>query len=354
MAGRRYYSDTDRTRRAGGALLVVVGLSILALLLRLAMDGVSTALVLLAVVPLLLIGIGARFLSHVVAAFDIDLDQRRYSLVRNGKPAGGGALDELGPLRVVREQTTVESSGSDGASSRTHVRFKVKPAGFGFFSFDSLKSPRRARRRMEELARRWRLSCRSLDGPVRPFDHLDAPLHERLRNDAAARTPAELDPEWRISITPIFRGHAVTSRHRSFEPLWDNAVYAFLPVAVLFTTGGNPVSAAREMVHDPFGRVLLGLAGVVAGVMAWKLSFALLDTFRPGTIAIDDHGVAYRWSRMKFDRIEEVTTGQRIEIAGDRKVLALPVSFCPHEAKTRVAHELQRLILEAATRRGLV
>jgi hypothetical protein len=352
VPSKRYYSDTDRTRRAGGALLVVVGLLILALLLRLALGGVSTALAVLVIVPLLLIGIGARFLRHVVAAFDVDLGQRRYSLIRDGKPAGGGALDELGPLRVTREETTVVASNPE-AMDRTYVRYKVKPAGFGFFSFHSLKSPRRARRKMEALARKWRLSCRSLDGPVRAYEHLDAPLHVRLRDDREARTPVTLDPDWRVTVGEIFRGHAMVSRHRSFAPLLNSAVYALFPALLLFFAGGGLLSEIRRMLHDTPGQVLVALGTAVAGVVAWKILHGLLDTFRPGTITIDDRGVAYRWSRLKFDRIEEVTVGQRIEIVGDRRVLAIAESFCPHEARKTIAHELQRLIVETATKRGL-
>ena len=53
-----------------------------------------------------------------------------------------------------------------------------------------------------------------------------------------------------------------------------------------------------------------------------------------------------------FDRIEEINAGSRIEIVGDRSVVAIPSSFCPRDAVPPVAHELQRLILEVATRRG--
>ena len=352
MAAKRHYSHTDRTRRAGGALLVIVGGLLLALLVRLALDGISAALILLAVPPLLLIGIGIRFLRHVVAAIDVDLEHRRYSLIRDGKPAGGGGLDELGPLRVSREETTVRSSDPETAD-RTYVRYTVKPAGFGFLALYSMKSPGRARRKMERLARRWRVSCRSLDGPVRAYEDLDAPLHVRLRDDAEARTPATLKPEWRVGIGERFRGHAIVSHHRSLAPLADSAIFALFPVALIAGTRGDIVSGIPGLFGDPLGRVLLALGAAVAAVVAWRVARGFLDTFRPGTIEIDDRGVRYRWSRMTFNRIEEVTAGRRIEIVGDRRVLAIPASFCPPAAVKPVAHELQRLILEASAKQTL-
>jgi hypothetical protein len=51
---------------------------------------------------------------------------------------------------------------------------------------------------------------------------------------------------------------------------------------------------------------------------------------------------------MAFDQVEEVTASLPIEVVGDRRILSLAVSFCPPEATEAVAHELQRLILEAA------
>lgn len=352
MTTKRYYSDTDRTRRTAGIVLVVAGGLFLGLLSRVALGGVSTALVLFTTLPLLMIGIGIRFLRHVVAGIDVDLDQRRYSLIRDGKPAGSGALDELGPLRVSRKETTIKSSHPEKMDS-TSVSYEVKPAGYGFLTLYSLKSPGRARQKMEALARKWRLSCRSLDGPVRAYEHLDAPLHVRLRDDREARTPVLLNPEWRVAVAEIFRGHAIVSHHRSFAPLAGSAVFVIGPILLIAGTGGNLASGVRQMVGDLLGQVLLALGGVVAGVLAWKIVQGVLDTFRPGTIEINDRGVSYRWSRLKFDQIEEVTAAHRIEIVGDRRVLAIPAAFCPPAAVKPIAHELQRLILETATKRGV-
>ena len=351
MPLKRHYSHDDRTRRAAGVVLAVVGGLLLALLARLALDAISAALALLIVPPLLLIGIGVRLFRRVAAAIDVDLEQRRYFLVRDGKPAGGGALDELGPIRVSRDETTIRSSDPETAD-RTVVRYNVKPAGFGFISLYSAKSPRQARRKMEALARGWRLSCRSLDGPIRSYEHLDAPLHVRMRGDAGARTPAVLDPRWRVTVAPVFRGHTIVSHHRSFDPLLAGGAYAVIPVLLFVYTGGNPLALIHEMLADTLGQVLLALGGVLAGVVLWKVAQALLDTFRPGAIQVDDRGVAYRWSRLEFAQIEEVTAGRRIEVHGDRRVLAIPASFCPSSAVKPVAHELQRLILEAAARQG--
>ena len=188
---------------------------------------------------------------------------------------------------------------------------------------------------------------------MRAYEHIDAPLHVRLREDAEARTTLTLDPGWHVTLLPIFRGHALVSRHRSYDPLVSSAAYVVMPILVIAYTRGNVFSLFREMLADPLGQVLAALGAVVAGVFAWKVAEGVLNTYRPGTIEIDDNGVRYRWSRMRFDRIEEITTGGRIEIVGDRRTVAIAESFCPRAAMKPVAHELQRLILEAAAKRGV-
>jgi hypothetical protein len=184
---------------------------------------------------------------------------------------------------------------------------------------------------------------------VRAFEHLDAPLHVRLRGDAEALKPVPLKPEWNVGIGPIFRGQSIVSRHRSYAPLVSVSAFVALPILYLASGDiGGTIRTAEDMSGDPLGRVLLGLAGVVVLFMAGAVVRGALNTFHPGAIEVNDRGVSYRWRRMRFDQIEEITTGEQVEIVGDRRVMALPASFCPRAAVNAVAHELQRLILETA------
>jgi hypothetical protein len=330
--------------------MVFCALALLALAVTVgAAGGVSLGALVLGGVEIVFLLVGLYFLTHVVAAVDVDLEKRTYALVRGGRPAGGGALDELGPLRVERVERVYRS---DDDADRRRTAYVVKPAGYGFLELYSCGSPTAARREMETLARRWKVSCRSMDGPVRAPEHLDAPLHQRLRDDAEARVPATLKPEWRVGIGPIFRGHAIVSHHRSLAPLFD--VFIFVGIAACFLLANElDEETVRRMAGDTFGRVLLGLGAAVLLALAWRFARALLDVFRPGAIEVNDRGVSYRWSRMRFSQIEEITTGHGIEIVGDRRVMVIPPSFCPAAAVKPVAHELQRLILETAPRAGI-
>jgi hypothetical protein len=103
-----------------------------------------------------------------------------------------------------------------------------------------------------------------------------------------------------------------------------------------------------EMLGDEFGKVLLGLGGVVLVVMAFQIALALRDAFFPAALLVTPDGVSYRGRRLAFDDIEEVLGGVPIEILGDRRKLRLSASFCPPEASAAVVAEIQRLIVAVA------
>ena len=184
---------------------------------------------------------------------------------------------------------------------------------------------------------------------MRAADALDEPLHERLRDDREAVVAAPLRPEWGLRIEPIFRGHAIVSTHRSWAPLSQSALIAIVPLVVL---GGAARTGLTSIVQEASGdlldRVFLGLMAVVGVALLWTLGQGARDTLFPGAVRVTERGVSYRGRRMTFGEIEEVTAEVPIEIVGDRRILTLPVSFCPRAAVASVAHELQRLILEVA------
>ena len=93
---------------------------------------------------------------------------------------------------------------------------------------------------------------------------------------------------------------------------------------------------------------LVWIALVGALFVIHRVWIGVRDTFFPGTVRITDAGVSYRGRSMRFGQIEEVTATMPIEIVGDRRILTLAETFCPLPATEAVAHELQRLILDAA------
>ena len=345
MAVQRFLGDVDRTRRGAGWIFMAVAAGLAAWIASIEIRAGNvngTGLVFY-----VLLG-GLAYLGWRLVQpkdfFEIDVVERTYSVMRHGTKSGAGKLDALGPLEV-KERVRVIGTGNN---QKTRIEYIVTAAVHSKVDLYSMTTAGKARRKMEALARAWRLPCRSFGGAVRGPDELDVPLHERLRDDPNARRPAELRPEWSVRIEPLSLGYAMHSTVRSWAPLRASAfilVVALFVFSRVFRTG---VMASLPESGDLMGQVLLGLMGVVVLVFLWMVFTGVRDTFFPGTVRVTDRGVSYRWSRMPFRQIEEVTTTFPIELIGDRRSLRLGDTFCSRVAAKAVAHEIQRLIIEVA------
>jgi hypothetical protein len=270
----------------------------------------------------------------------VDVAERRYTLTRQGRPAGSGGLDDLGPL-VVRARKRYDHR------RREYLRYAVSTDAHDDLDIHEFRTSGRARVRMEELARAWGLPCRSLHGRVRTPDELDLPLNERLRDDRSAKKRARLDPATRVFVETVPRGYALRSLHRTFEPLIASAMFLALAAFMLF----EPARRLPAILEgEPVDRFEMGFALAVAAFFVGASWPGVRDAFFPGTVWITDRGVRYRRGRLRLAEVEEVTRGYPIEVCGDRRVLRLAETFCRRRDVKAVSHELQRLILEVAER----
>jgi len=350
MAVQRFLPDVERTRRAAGWIFLAIG-SIVVLLVcwgAIVFARVTVTTVVFVVVPAAFAALGARFAFKRDVVIDVDVEQRRYSVIRSGQSPASGPLDDLGPIEV-SQRTRVSGTGNN---RRTVVEYVVSAAVHSKIDLYVLTTPAAARRKAEALARLWHLPCRSLGGAVRAAKDLDVPLHERLRGNREALTATTLRPEWGVKIEPVFRGQSLVSTHRSWAPLAQGAFVALAPIVVIWWTSsaGSLLSHFREASGDVMDKFFLGLLAAVALALLANLARGARDTFLPGTVQANENGVSYRGRTMRYRDIEEVIAGVPIEIVGDRRTMSLAVTFCPPGAIDAVAHELQRLILEVAPR----
>jgi hypothetical protein len=343
---QRFLPDVDRTRwRAGWLFLIVGGLGAAALVGRAAMTGRAsvTSFVLLALAAGL-VAWGRRLALKPDVVLELDLGTRSYALLREGRRAAAGSLEELGPLEAsVRTRAT-----GTGRSSRTVTEYVVKSRAHKLDLYVMGKQEP-ARRKMEGLARAWRLPCRSMGGAVRAAEDLDKPLHERLRGSAPAE-PALLRPEWSLRIDDLKPGYALVSSNRSWASVQHGwAIFVGLVGAMgLGSVMAMPATmrdTVGEMKGDALGRVLLALGAAVVVVVLVEIVKAFRDVLHPGAVLVTPDGVSYRGKRLRFAEIEEVTSGLSIQIMGDRRKLRLSPSFCPPEAQAMVIRELQRMIV---------
>lgn len=344
---QRFLPDVDRTRwRAGWLFLIVGGLGAAALVARGAATGrITVASFVLLALAGGLVAWGRRLALKPDVVLEVDLGTRAYALIREGRRAAQGPLEELAPL-VASVRTRVTGTGR---SSRTVTEYVVKPTAHSKLDFYVTRTPEAARRKMERLARAWRLPCRSMGGAVRAAEDLDKPLHERLRGSASTE-PVPLRPEWKLRIDELKPGYALVSSNRSWASVQQGwSIFVGLVGAVglgsVVALPSNARDTVREMKGDALGQVLLALGAVVAVVIVVEIAKAFRDVLHPGAVRVTPEGVSYRGKRLRFGEIEEVTSGIRIQILGDRRKLRLSPSFCPPEAQAAVIGELQRMIV---------
>ena len=344
---QRFLPDVDRTRwRAGWLFLIVGGLGAGALLWAAASAGrVTIAMLVLLALAAGLAAWGRRLALKPDVVLEVDLGTRAYALLREGRRAAAGPLDELAPL-VASVRTRVTGTGR---SSRTVTEYVVKPTAHSKVDLYVTRTPEAARRKMEALARAWRLSCRSMGGGVRAAEDLDKALHERLRG-STAKEPVALRPEWNLRIDELKPGYALVSSNRSWASVQQGwAIFVALVGAVglgsVVALPSNARDTVREMKGDVLGQVFLALGAVVAVVIVVEIAKAFRDVLHPGAVRVTPEGVSYRGKRLRFRDVEEVTSGYRIQILGDRRKLRLSPSFCPPEAQAAVVAELQRMIV---------
>jgi hypothetical protein len=167
-----------------------------------------------------------------------------------------------------------------------------------------------------------------------------------MRSDSAAHVPATLQPSWGLAIEPLSLGHAIRSRRRSWGPLIGSVAGLGLVWVVSRSATSSGIVGSLSDPEDLMGHVFAGLFAVLVLVFLGMFVQGIRDAFFPGAVLVTDRGVSYRFSRMSFREIEEITSDGPVEIVGDRRSIRLGTTFCPNEANGAVAHEIQRLILE--------
>ena len=151
MAVQRFFPDVQRTRRAAGLLFIALGVLPVAWFSwsAIARGRFNVTTLVFIALPAALAAWGLRLALRHEVVVEVDLDQRTYLVIRDGKPGGSGPLDDLGPL-AVSERTRL-SGASD--SRRTVVEYVVNPAVHSKIDLHVLDTPGKARRKMEDLAR---------------------------------------------------------------------------------------------------------------------------------------------------------------------------------------------------------
>src|SRR5713226_2675028 len=144
MAVQRFRSEVDRTRRVLGAIFIALALVLIQWLVRVEIAAgrvTVTALVFFALFGALFY-LGLRLLRPK-DLFEIDVERRTYSVIRDGKPSGSGPLDDLGPLEVEKR---VYRPGYDRKDQRPSIQYVVRAAVQSQIELCTVRGAGKARR----------------------------------------------------------------------------------------------------------------------------------------------------------------------------------------------------------------
>ncbi|MEO8361819.1 MAG: hypothetical protein ABI672_17420 [Vicinamibacteria bacterium] len=341
MSVQRFLPHAARLPSALSVSLVVIvapGLAYLAYVLNALDAGVAATALLLA------LSAGAVFLA--VRPFvwpslfmEVDLARRTLRMVDDGVRSDSNPLESMAPLTVAERVTWEQVTWENDRSSR--IQYVVFGAGHSYLDLFVSDSADAARAWMENLGREWRLSTRFLKDDVRPAYTVDRRLHERFRNDLAARTAVTLSPEWGVKVELSPQGYALIPTRRS----WATLVPAGSLLALVMLVREEMPSAFQPETTD--GDVWMrAILGGVFVVFLGLLVRGLWRFFHPVILRITPHGVVYGSARLSFSSIDEVSRTHPIEIIGDTRTIKLAPGFCAREGTDGVAHELRRLIIE--------
>jgi len=348
MAVERFLPDEERTRRAAGWVFILVALAFLGGLGWLvgAAPRLSIASIVWFGLPSALLALGLWFAFRRRVVIAIDPDARTYAVIRNGARIGSGSLDSLGPLTVT-ERTRVAVPGT---GRHTMVEYVVNPAVHSNIDLYVMGTPAEARQKVEKLAGAWRVSCQSWGGVIRRPEDLDAPLVRRLRGDSAAHATQTLHPEWGLRVEPLSSGYVIVPTSRSWVPLAGGLALTAAALVLIVGRGGQGglPEFVQDLENDLLTQVLAGLGGLVLLAVLWKLGRVAREALAPASLRITEAGVSYRHSTIALGDVREVTATLPIEVFGRRRTLRLAGTFCPKEAVSVLAHEIQRMILEVA------
>jgi hypothetical protein len=279
-----------------------------------------------------------RGLRRPPIVLEVDLDRRTITVVQLASRGNPESLDSWEPLMVSQVEQPVRESDS------TTTAYVVTSSAHPEIALFVASSPEAARRKMEGVARQWKIASRALGGAVRTPSELGVPLHLRLHDDASARATLGPLSQWGVGLQSSSDGHALTPLAGSVSILGQLVLLVIFVAIVGYENAGQFRTELSQ--GDPEATFLAVLGA------AFFLIFLVLGiraTFFPPVLRITPHGVSYGFKKMDFSEIEEVTATSPLQIVGGRKHITLSGAFCTSDGRQSVAHEIQRLIIETAT-----
>ena len=304
-------------------------------------------LILPAAVPILLV-FGAGLFVRLRPRHFVEVDPLRgmVTVFRNGEVQRRVPLSGIGPLRHSREERVVKR-GKEDVTVTLHV---ARSSSLRELCLHASEDEAATRRVLESRAKAWNLPYLTATRETRSPEELDVPIHERLADDAAARTPLPPKAGSRLAVTWTGSGFEITTAYAppfSWKKLLPLFLLPFGLVAAKFYVFVDLFDTEQPAIYRLFLALVALLMFSTAPLIAWK---RWLRIHRPPVIRISAAGFEFRGRTIPLRSIEDVARapGAVCRVVSDERIVEVEGDFCEPSERDWLRHEIRRLVIELA------
>ncbi len=302
-----------------------------------------------AAVPILLVlGVGLYVRLRPRHYVEVDTARGMVTVFRDGEVRRRLPLSGIGPLRQSREERLSENR-RDSVPRTVHV---ARSGPLRELCLHASEDEAATRRVLEAYAKAWKLPYESATRETRSPEELDVPIHERLANDEAARTPLPQRAGSSLTVTWNGSGYEITT---SYAPPVHRK-----KILMLFLVPLGSLAATFYVfidLLDPETPAFFRLLTVLLVLMALTPGpFAVVERWlrihRPPVIGISPAGFQFRGKTIPLPSIEDVARapGAVCRVVSDERIVEVEGDFCEPSERDWLRGEIRRLLIEFGTR----
>lgn len=301
-------------------------------------------------VPILLVLGGGLFVRlrprHYV---EVDPARGMVTVFRDGEVRRRVPLSGIGPLRHSLEERLV-TRRKQTATATFHV---ARSGPLRELCLHASEDEAATRRVLETYAKAWKLPYETATRVTRNPEELDVPMHERLANDEAARTPLPQRAGSRLAVHWNGSGYEITTSYA--PPVGRTSLLTLVMLPLVFIRLIDVLDPEKPA-FARLGHGLIGF-GLFCGAVSGPSVAVIrrLRIHRPPVIRISAAGFQFRGKTIPLRSIEDVARAPDAvcRVVSDERIVEVEGDFCEYSERDWLRHEIRRLMIEFGTREAV-